>query len=99
MNLEIDHAINNVRAGILKSAAPVHIAGFIKPRREFDQNANLFAVSLGCKELVYNGRIGAGAVKDAADRNDVRIRSGLLEKIDHGLEGLIWMMQENVALI
>ncbi len=97
MRFEADQTVNDVAARLLKHLCPADVVLLVEAGLQLNQNHDLLAVLGGLCEGRDDRRITGDAVQGLLDGEYVRIDRSLCDKVDDWLEGLIWMMHENVA--
>lgn len=98
VDLVADQPVNDVDTGFLEFSRPENIVGFVESGFEFDDGGDLFAVADRVHQGADDAGIAAGAIEGLFDGQDVGILGSLFEKIDHGTEILVGMMQEDIAV-
>ncbi len=98
MRLEADDAIDHMRAGLLQRCGPADIGLLVEPRQKLHHGSDFLACPRGIDECLQQGGVMAGAVHSLLDRHHVRVLRRLLDEIDNGGEGLIRMVQQDIAI-
>ena len=98
MGLESHQTIDDMASCFFQFSRPDDIVFFIKSCLQLHQYRDLFAIFSGLGQGGDDWRVAADAVKSLFDGEDVRILGGEADKIHHGVEGLVWVVKEDVAL-
>ena len=98
MRLQADHAVDDVRAGLLQMLRPLDVVRLVEARLDFDDGGDLLAVDRRLAQRRDDGRVAARAVQRDLDREHLRIARGALHQFDDRLEAVVGVMQEHVAL-
>ena len=98
VGLEADEAVDDVHAGVLQRARPLDVGGLVEAGLELDDRRDLLAVLGGADQRADDRRVGAGAVERLLDGEHVGIVGRLGDELDHVLERLVRVLQQDVAL-
>ncbi len=98
VGLEADEAVDDVHARVLQRARPLDVGRLVEARLQLDDGRDLLAVLGGADERADDGRVGAGAVERLLDGEHVGIVGRLRDELDHVLERLVGVLQQDVAL-
>ncbi len=99
MGLVANEAEHDVHAGLLELLGPLDVVGLVEASLQLDEGGDLLAVARGLDEGADDGRVAARAVKRLLDGEHARVAGGLLDKLDHGVERLVGVVQQDVALV
>lgn len=91
-------AVDDVDAGGFELFGPVDVLLFVKAGLELHDGRYLLAEAAGFEKASHDGRIAAAAVKRLLDGDDVRVGCGLLQEVEHAAEGLVRVVEHQVAL-
>ena len=98
MRLKSGHAIDNIHPGLAHHTRPLDIRRLVETRLQLDDGRHLLPIPCRCDQCLHNRRVGTGAVERLLDRQHLGILRRLGQKIDHRLEAVIRMVQQDVAL-
>ena len=96
VDLQAEQSVHDVHPFALQGPRPFDIAFFIEPRLQFHQYCDLLAFLHRFQQRIDDRRIPADAVERHFDREHVRIVRRLANEINHGLERIERMVQQNV---
>ena len=97
MGLEAEHAVHDVRAGLLQLGRELDVRLLVEARTQLDDHGDVLAGLRRFDQRADDRRIAAGAVQSLLDREHLRIARGLLDEIDDRAETLERVMQQHVA--
>ena len=97
--LVADHAIDHVRAHGFEARGPVDVRFFVEAREQLHHDRDFLAVAGGFHQGVHQRRLVAGAVDRLLDGHDIGVARRLQQQFEHGLEAVVRVMQQQVALI
>ena len=98
MRLQVDEAVHHLHAGPLQVARPADVALLVEARLELDQGRHRLA-GLGRLDQCRHDRAAvAGAVERLLDRDHVRVARRLLHELNHHLEALVGVVDDEVLL-
>ena len=99
MGLEAGDAVDDVDAGLLQRLRPVDVGLLVEARFQLDHADRLLTAFGGADQRRHQRRVVAGAVDGLLDRQHVGVGDRLLdEALDRGGEGVVWVVDEQVAL-
>ena len=97
VGLVADHAVDHVRADCLQLRRPVDIGFLLETRHQFDHYRDFLAAARRFHQQVHQFGLGAGAIDGLLDRDHRGVGGGRAQEVEHRIEGLERMVQENVA--
>ena len=97
MDLVADHAIDHVHPGLLESPGPGDVVGLVEAGLQFHHHGDLLAVLHRVHQGAHDPAVAAGAVQGLLDGQDARIGRGLLQELQHAVETLVGMVQQQIA--
>jgi hypothetical protein len=97
VGLEAEQAVHHVHARALESSCPADVALFVEARLELDEGRDLLTQLGGALQRAHQGRLSAGTIQRLLDRDHTRVLRRLGQEVDHGLEGLVGVVQQDVA--
>src|SRR6266581_46806 len=92
-----DYAVHHVRADFLELRRPVQIRFLVEAREQLDDDRDLLAPLRSVDQVLHQNRVGAGPIHGLLDRDHAGIVDRLLQEVDHGVERLKRMVQQDVA--
>ena len=98
MDFVAEHTIHHVRARFFQAPCPFHIVRFVKTRHQFHHHGYLLARFGRRQQRFDQFGIRAGAVNRHFDGDHIGIVRRIVDKFHHRLEGLVRMVQQDVAL-
>ncbi len=99
VSLESDDAVNDLRTDRFEPLGKVDVRLLVEARLQFDDDGHFLAAPRCLFEDVDHHRADAGPVQRHADRRNLRIGGRLAQELDHRLEALIGMVDQQVALL
>ncbi len=97
MRLQPEEPVDHLRAALLQRARPLDVAGLVEAGLELDDRRHLLAALRRAGEGLDDGRVPAGAVERLLDREDVRVVGGAGDELDHRIERVVRVVDEDVA--
>ena len=98
VRLVAGNAVDDMRARLLQTIGQFDIGRLVEPRPEFDHHHHFLAGPGGLYQAVHQRRVRAGPVQRLLDGEHVGIDSGTVEEVHDRREGLVGMVQQDVAL-
>ena len=98
VGLQLDEAVDHLHAGAFEIARPADVGLLVEPRLEFDHRSDRFAGFGGFRKRPHDRRIRRGAIQRLLDRDDIGIARRLMQEIDHDVERLVGMVNDEVLL-
>src|SRR3989475_1065568 len=92
-----DHAVDHVRADFLELRRPVEVRFLVEAREQLHDDGDFLAPLRGVDQILHQDRIGAGAIHGLLDRDHAGIVDRLLQEVDHGVERLKRVVQQDIA--
>jgi hypothetical protein len=86
-----------VDTGSFELPRPTHVVGFVEPRFELDQSRHMLAVFGRLHQRSRDRRIATGAIECLFDSQHFGVVGRSADKIDHRVERVVRMVQQNVA--
>ena len=99
VDLQADDSVDDVHAGLLELAGPLDVVGLVEAGLELDQGGDLLAVLRGLHEGVDDRGVAAGAIQRLFDGENAGIAGGLLHEGHDRIEGIVGVVEEDVALV
>ena len=99
MGLPVDEAVDDLDAGALERAGPEQILLLVEARLQLDHRGDRLAGLGGVDQRADDRRLLAGAIERLLDRDDVGVGGRLLEELDHHLEALIGVVDDDVLAL
>ena len=96
VGLQPDHAVDDLDSCPLELTRPADVGLFVEARLQFDQRGDRLAGLGRLDQGLDDRRIVAGAIEGELDRHDVRILGRLADELDHDVEGLERMVDDDV---
>ncbi len=97
MGLQSAHAVDDLRAGPEQVLRTLQIARLVEAGLEFHQDGDVLPGLRGLDERGDDPAVLRGAVEDLLDGDHVLVRGRLLHQLQHRLEGIVGMVQQQVA--
>ncbi len=97
VRLVADDAVDDLDAGLLQARRDLDVGRLVEARAQLDHGRDLLAVARGLHQRRHEGRVVAGAVERLLDRQHVRVLGGGAHELDHRQEGLVGVVQHDVA--
>ena len=97
VRLEAEHAVDDLRAGVLQPLRPVDVRLLVEARHQLDHDRHFLAAARRLDQRLHQHRVDAGAVDGLLDRDDVGILGRAADELDDRLERLVGMVQQDVA--
>ena len=98
VGLEPEDAIDDLRPRLFESLGPVDVGFLVEAGHQLDDHGDFLAATGGVDQRLHQHRVDAGAVNSLLDRDHVRIVCGLADELDHRLERLVRVVQQDVVL-
>ena len=98
VRLVAHHAVDHMRPDLLETLRPVDVGLLVEAREQLENDGHFLSAARGRDQDVHQFGLGAGAVDGHLDRHDRRVASRLLEQDNDRLEGLEWMIEQDVRL-
>ena len=98
VGLELDEAIDDLRARALEIPRPADVGLFVEARLEFDERGDRLAGLRRFDEGSDDRAVGRGAIERLLDRDDVGIVRRLVEELDDDVERFVRMMDDEIFL-
>ena len=98
VGLEVEKAKHHVHAGPLHLPGPADVVGLVEPGLELHQRRHMLARLGRCHQGPRDRRIAAGAVERLLDGQHPGIVGRLGDELDHRIERLVGMVEQDVAL-
>ena len=98
VRLKLDEAVNDLDARAFEVARPFDVGLLVEARLELDHDGDGLAGLGGLLQRGHDRRALARAVERPFDRHDVGIGGRLLQELQHHVEGLVRVVDENVLL-
>ena len=98
MGLELDEAIDDLRAGALEVARPADIGLLVEAGLELDQRGHRLARFRRLDQRPHDRTVGGRAIQRLLDGDDVGIARRLLQELHHHVEGLVGMVDDQILL-
>ena len=98
VGLELDEAVDDLRAGAFQIARPADIGFLVEARLQFDQRGHRLAGFRRFDQRPDDRRFGGGAVERLLDRDHVGIARRLLQELHHHVERFIRVVDDQVLL-
>ncbi len=98
VGLQTEHAVDDLRAGLLQPLGPVDVRLLVETGEQLDDDGDFLAPASRLDQRVHQHRIDAGAIDGLLDCDHVGIVAGLPDELDDRVERLIRMMQQDVVL-
>ena len=98
VGLELDEAVDHLRAGALEVARPADIGLLVEARLELDQRRHRLARLGRLGQRAHDRAVLGGAVERLLDRDHVGIARRLLQELHHHVEGFVGVMDDQVLL-
>ena len=98
MRLQSEHAIDDLRARLLEPLCPVDVGFLVEARHQLDDHGHFLAVLCRLDKRLHQHRVHAGAIDRLLDRDHIGVVRGLADELDHRLERLERVVQEDVVL-
>ena len=99
VRLQTDQSVHDVASRALQGPCPFDVRLFVEARLDLNEYHDLLAGLRGLSESLDDCALTGGAVERLLDRQDVRIGRSLFdESLDARVEGLVWMLNEDVLL-
>src|ERR1700733_2840701 len=97
VRLEPDDAMEDLHPGIFKIARPADVRGFVETSHQLHHDGYFLGLrSLG--KGVEHGRVGTGAIKRLFHGDYARILRTQLHEIDHGIGGVVGVVEQQVMV-
>ena len=90
-------AVHDLRAGRLQLVREFDVGLFVETRAQLDDDEHVLAGVCGIDQRLRDGGVEAGSIQRLSDRQHVRVRRRLAQKIDDRRKRLIRMLQQQVA--
>ena len=98
VGLQPDEPVHDMAAGLLQLPRPLDVGLLVEAGLDLDDDQHLLARLRGVDEGVDDRGVAGGPVEGLLDREDVRVRRGLLDEPLHGgRERVVGVVQEHVA--
>jgi hypothetical protein len=98
VRLQADHAVDDLRPDCLEPLGPIDVGLLVEARLQLDHRHHFLAAVGRVDQQVHQRRDAAGAVDRLLDREHRRIEHRLAQELDHRLERLERLVQEQLAL-
>src|SRR5271165_676859 len=98
MGLELDEAIDDLRAGSLQIPGPADVGLFVKARLQFDQRGDGLARFRRVDEGSHDRAVGRGAIERLLYCDHIGIVRRLIEELDDDVERFVRMMDDEIFL-
>ena len=98
VRLQAEHAIDDLRSRMLEALGPVDVRFLVEARHQLDDDGHFLAAPRRFDQRLHQHRVDAGAIHRLLDRHDIGIVRCLADELDHRLERLVRMMEEDVVL-
>src|SRR5437867_10006744 len=99
VDLQTCEAIQDMGAGLFQRSRPTDVALFVESRGELHQDRNLLPGLRGPDQgTQYRRARPAYPIQRLLDGKHVRILGRGLQEFDHGIEGLVGMMEQDISL-
>src|SRR5579864_1087216 len=97
VRLQAHHPMINLDAFIFHAARPANVGCLIEAGSEF-QNGNDLFLHRGGDQSLHNRRVFIGAINGLLEGNYVGVLGCALDKVHYGIEGIVGMMEQDIAL-
>src|SRR5512136_2289642 len=98
MHLKAGQSVQDMGAGFFEIPGPADIAFFVKTGRQLNQHGYLLSVFRSMDQCIDDrGVLPAGSIECLFDGENIRIIGGSLNKPDHRIERIVWMVQQKIA--
>jgi hypothetical protein len=98
VGLQLDEAEHDLRAGALEVPGPADVRFLVEAGLSSTSAVTDFARLRGFRERRHDRRVGRGPVERLLDRDHVRIPRRLAQELDHRVEGLVGVVDDDVLL-
>ena len=98
VGLQLKEAVHHLHAGAFEIARPADVGLFVETRFQFDHGRDRFAGFSGFGKRPYDRQISRGAIQRLLDGDDIRIAGRLMQEVDHDVEQLVGVMNDEVLL-
>ena len=99
MGLEPDDAVDHLRADRFEQLGVVDVGLLVEARLELDHGRDLLAAAHRLAQQLGHLALAAGAVDGLLDRQHVRVLDRLAQEGQHGVEALIGLVDQHIALL
>ncbi|MNK86641.1 hypothetical protein D3C87_1065580 [compost metagenome] len=98
MGFQSHDAVHDLCARLFQLVGPVDIGFFVETRHQFHDDGHFLAHLRRRDQRLHQVRVHARAVDRLLDGDDGRIVGGAADEVDHRLERLVGMVQQDVVL-
>ena len=98
VRLQSEHTVDDLRAHVRQPLRPVDVGLLVEARHQLDDDRDFLAAPRGLDQRLHQHRVDARAIDRLLDRDHVRIVGRLADELDHRLEGLERVVQQDVVL-
>ena len=92
-------AVDDVAARLLEPAGPADVRLLVEAREQLHEHGHLLAVLGRALERSHHRRVAARAIQRLLDREHVRIVGRPTDERHHRIEGLVGVVQHQIALV
>ena len=96
VRLQPEQSVDHVNALAFQGAGPLDVALLVEAGLQLNQHRNLLAAAHRFQEGLHHGRVLADTVEGLLDGEHRRVAGRRIEKLDDGIEGVEWMVKEDV---
>ena len=97
--LAVLRAVDDAAAGLLHLTRPADVVLLVEARAQLHHHDDLLAVLGGLAEVLGDGGVPRQAVDGDLDGQHVRVGGALPQQLQEGIDGLVGIEQEQVALL
>ena len=98
MRLQAEESVDDVDAALLERPRPDDVRLLVEPRLQLDDRGNLLTGLGRARERLHDWRVSAGSVQRLLYRQHVGIVGGARDELDHGVERLVRLLEEDIPL-
>ena len=98
VGLQLDEAVDDLRAGALEIARPADVGLLVEARLELDQRRHRLARFGRLDQRAHDRAVGRGAIERLLDRHDIGIARRLVEELHDHVERFVGVMDDEVLL-
>ena len=97
VGLQAEHAVDDLRPGLLEPLGPVDVRFLVEARHQLDHDRHFLAAARRLDQRFHQHRVDAGAIDGLLDGDDVGIVGGAADELDDRLERLVGMVEQDVV--
>ena len=96
VGLQPEQTVDHVHALAFQRAGPLDVALLVEARLQLHEHGHLLAAAHRFQESLHDRRVLADPVEGLLDGEHRGVPGRRVEKIDHGIEGIVGMVKEDV---